>query len=469
MAKQYGKHGVAQKTHPLRIVIGSFAVICLVVGGVVAMRVFSSQSRTPEPAEKQATTKAPALAEVHFEPTLEAKATLERKAAEAAMPEEPVEVEEPAPTVEPATVNVMMVGDVLMHDELVDSGLQADGSYNFGFLFDHITDELAAADIKMLNQETVMGEPERGYHYYMGAGGPIMNTPTALADTEAEYGFNVILKATNHTLDLHYSGLSHELDYWKSAHPEIPVLGVDNPNLAKQDDSQDWVDNVYVGEYNGMKVGILNYTFWSNETVDYETDYMYLSFLDENKIREDVQKARDAGAEMLIACPHWGIEYDTVPENSANEMNYSRLFCELGVDVILGSHPHILQPVRILQNEEGHKTVCFYSMGNFVAAGGMPTRALVGGVARVTLQRTEDGTYSVSAASLAPTVICYTVGPHMSAWPIDEWTYELAAEGARPDLTPDFAYAFCSEVLGDGFSHETGEFTLDMNTEPTMV
>ncbi|MBR3326530.1 MAG: CapA family protein [Atopobiaceae bacterium] len=365
--------------------------------------------------------------------------------------------------VSPATIDAMMIGDVLMHDELVDSGYQQDGGYWFGFLFDHIRSYIDEADLRMLNQETVMGEPERGYHLTVGEVGPVMNTPTALADTEVDYGFNLILKSTNHVLDLGHSGLAHELDYWKDAHPNMPVVGVSNPHAESRDDSQNYVDNVYIYEHDGLKVGILNYTYDTNNHYDWDLDAQYVSYLSEDKIRDDVQKARDAGAEMLIACPHWGIQYDTTP--SHEEYTYAKLFCDLGVDVIFGCHPHILQPVVMLRNAEGHKTVCFYSMGNFVAAGGMETDTLVGGVARVTLQRDKNGTCSVSAASLVPTVCCYTVGPNMSAWPITEWTYDLAAQSVRSNLTPDHAYAFCSEVLGDGFDPNTGVFTLNMDDE----
>ncbi len=360
----------------------------------------------------------------------------------------------------------MMIGDVLMHDEIIDSGVQSDGSYNFDFVYDNIKEYIDAADWRILNQETVMGDPSIGYHLTMGAAGPKMNTPTALADTEARFGFNTILKATNHTLDLGYNGLGHELDYWKSTYPNIPVVGVSNPN-DPDDKSRDYVNNVYIFEKDGFKVGILNYTWATNENFDATTDATYVSYMSEDKIRADVEKARAAGAEMLVACPHWGIEYDTQP--SEEELTYSKLFCELGVDLILGAHPHILQPVEVLQNAEGHKTVCFYSLGNYVAASLMDANSLIGGIARATLNRAEDGTYSVSAASLVPVVICHTYGPNMTAFPITKWTNDLAAQGTRPQLTPDFANSFCADVLGQGYDAASGTFTLDVNGKARTV
>ncbi|MDO4537360.1 MAG: CapA family protein [Coriobacteriales bacterium] len=389
----------------------------------------------------------------------------ERSAAEQASSSTEQSTQSPRSTT-PATINLIMVGDVLMHDELVSSGETGNG-YNFDFLFEHTAPYYGDSDLRILNQETVMGEPERGYLLTMGALGPIMNTPTALADSEVRYGFNTILKATNHTLDCGYSGLAHELDYWTSTYPNVQVIGVNNPNDLGTNSPRNYVDNVYIYEKDGFKVGILNYTWATNESVDYSTDEQVISYMSKDKVREDVEKARAAGAEMLIACPHWGIEYDTTP--SEEEMTYSKLFTELGVDLILGSHPHILQRVEILKNSEGHKTLCYYSMGNYVAASLMDEDSLIGGVARVSLSRDANGSYSITSADLVPTVICHTYGPNMTAWPLSEYTDALAASSNRPNLTPAYAYDFCENVLGSGFNSSTGIYTVDLDAEPRLV
>ena len=459
MATQQGRHAAPRPRHTLRTVLACVAVVCVLAAGLAGVYVYSHAQGSSQPAEPRTGNQS--------SPTTSKPADSQAVAGSATTPTPESDQQEPTPANDPTTVEVMMIGDVLMHDELVTSGLQEDGSYDFHFLFDHIHPYIDAANVRILNQETVMGEPERGYSLRMGDAGPIMNTPTALADTEANLGFNVILKATNHTYDLGYSGLGHELDYWGAAHPTIPVIGVNNPNAAQDDDSQNWVDNVYVGDFNGMRIGFLNYTWATNENIDAETDPLYISYLSDDKVRADVEKARAAGAEMLIACPHWGIEYDTTP--SEEEMHYSQLFCELGVDVIFGCHPHVLQPVELLQNAEGHKTVCFYSMSDFVCAGLMQTNALMGGVARTTLERAADGTCSVSAASIVPTVICYTTGSHMSAYPLTEWTEELAAESYRSELTPDYARAFFGEVFGNTYNDDESLVTLNVDGEARTV
>ncbi|MDO4797793.1 MAG: CapA family protein [Coriobacteriales bacterium] len=445
-------------------ILGILGVIALVAVGIVGTRLLTSPQPKTVKAEWQTSV---AVNDVPADKLADANVTVEQKSA--ATDDKDADAskkKEAAKEVKPATIEVMMIGDVLMHDELVNSGNLGNGSYDFGFLFEHIQSYIDEADLRILNQETVMGEPELGYGYRPGAVGPIFNTPTALADTEVDIGFNAILKAANHVYDVGYSGLAHELDYWRQTYPQIPILGVDNPG-SNNDGSQDLVHNVYVYEHDGMKVGILNYTWATNENPNPDTDADFVSYLSEEKIHDDVTKAREAGAEMIIACPHWGREYTT--ETSEEENRYAKIFCDEGVDVIFGAHPHILQPVELLQNEDGHKMVCFYSTGNFVAAGGMETNSLIGGIARCTLERKKDGTYQVSAASLVPTVICYTVGPNMSAWPISEWTNELAAQSYRSNCTPAYATTFCQEVLGEGYDAEAGVFTLDVSGEGIPV
>jgi hypothetical protein len=123
----------------------------------------------------------------------------------------------------------------------------------------------------------------------------------------------------------------------------------------------------------------------------------------------------------------------------------------------------MLQPVELLHNAEGHRTVCFYSVGTFLTATDAPTESFIGGIARVTLTRDKDGTCGVAAANLVPTVTCRTVGPNMGAYQLKDWTYELADESSVPFLTPDYAHAFCAQLLGHGFDDASGRYVVDLS------
>ena len=160
---------------------------------------------------------------------------------------EQLQTEEP----EPEELQIVMVGDVLMHTRIVDSGLQEDGSYNFDHLFANVKDIISEADMAIVNQETIMGGKEFGYTGY-----PSFNSPYALADAEAKAGFDVILHATNHTLDRGSKATLNCLNYWDTTYPEIAVVGINK--------SQEQRDNIYIYEENGMKIAVLNYTYGTN-------------------------------------------------------------------------------------------------------------------------------------------------------------------------------------------------------------
>ena len=255
------------------------------------------------------------------------------------------------------------------------------------------------------------------------------------------------------------------MDYWKANYPNVPVLGVNNPTAPETDKSQDYVNNIYVYEKDGFKIAFLNHTYDTNEHPDVERDYQLCSYMTEDKVRADVQKARDLGVDLIVACPHWGQQYTT--ETSEEENTFSKLYTDLGVDLIFGCHPHILQRCEMLRNAQGHRTLCFYSMGNYVASL-MSPECLIGGIARATFVKEADGTAHVTAASLVPTVICNTYGPNMTAFPIMDFSPEIAAQNSS-GMTQEGAHAFCAEVFGPNYNPTTGIYTQDMNDQGRLV
>ena len=357
------------------------------------------------------------------------------------------------------TINAMMIGDVLMHTEVVDSGRQSDGTYNYDHLFEHIKEDVNEADIRILNQETNLVTEDYGYGMVENIYGPTFGTPQSLADSENKYGFNVILKATNHTYDMGYDGLACELDYWKEHFPKIPVIGVNNPKAASDDKTQDYVNNVYVYEKDGFKVAIINHTFWSNAPGG-DDDHAHMNFLEEDKIREDVKRAKEAHADMIIACPHWGAEFETTPNDE--EVKYAQFFADEGVDVIFGGHPHILQPAKVLEGKNGHKCVCYYSAGNYVAANAMGGTLLVGGLNKVQLVKEADGKCRVKSAKMVPLVIHRATGTDMTTYRLADYTDELAATSQMPNITPAFVTDFVANLFGEGYDSDTSTYTLPM-------
>jgi len=315
-------------------------------------------------------------------------------------------------------MNALMIGDISLQDDVVASARKDDGTYEFGFVFDHVADQVEGCDLSIVNQESTPGQTKKSTNN---------DIASALAQEEGKRGFGIV---------------------------------------AKPDDS------AYLFERNGLKVGVLTYATLDDElgkpstkdkasTQKDEEDQNAIALPYEQLIRADIAKVRDTGAEMIVVCPRWGNDYDTTPSEA--ERAYAQLFCDLGVDVVFGCHPQVLQPVELLQNANGHKTACFYSVGAFVPANSTRTETCIGGIARVSLARDDNGQCTVDAASLTPTVICRTAkGHHKGVYPMSDWTYKLARQSEMPYLTPDYVTAYCKRLLGPGFDSDAGVYTLDL-------
>lgn len=149
-------------------------------------------------------------------------------------------------------VTLIMVGDVLLHTPVAKSGVQRNGSYDFTALFANVKDEIAAADLALVNQEVIIGGAALGVTGY-----PSFNAPYELGDALVEAGFDVVLHATNHTLDKGKKGVTNCLSFWAEQYPQITVLGI-NESQEAQD------HNIFVYEQEGIRIAVLNYTYGTN-------------------------------------------------------------------------------------------------------------------------------------------------------------------------------------------------------------
>ena len=367
-------------------------------------------------------------------------------------------------------IKLLMVGDILFHYQVRQSGLQSDGTRNYDHVFANFQSELADKDIKVVNQETPLGGAELknfvgdapdGYGSY-----PTFNGPQEMGDAEAKAGFNVILKATNHALDADYEGLSSELEFWEGEHPDVKVIGAVNPTS-----STDSVDDVYVFEKDGFKVALLNYTFGLNGMPDSKG---VMSMLEEEHIQDTMEEAQKK-ADMIVVFPHWGEEYETTP--NAEQRAWAKLFVQEGADVIIGNHPHVMQPVEVFANEDGDPVPCFWSTGNFVSTS-PEDKSLLGGVPELTLHKDADGNCSITSAEMKVVVTHLGLGDDMTVYPLSEWTDALASTNKlntemNPDtdnstLTPAWAAEFCTEVLGSDYDTKTATLVVDLSDTTSL-
>ena len=326
----------------------------------------------------------------------------------------------------------MMIGDMLMHEGVVKSGLMDDGTYNFDHLYTNIAKDISSADIKIVNQETILGGSDFAYTGY-----PTFNSPWALGDAEVKAGFNIILHATNHTLDKGLKGVENCLSFWKTYHPDTTVLGI---NETEED-----YENIYVYEKEGFKIAFLNYTYGTNGIPIPDSKPYIVNMLDKDKITADVTKAKQL-ADMVIVLPHWGTEYVYTPDSNQNY--WTQLFLSLGVDVVIGTHPHVLEPVEVVSDTKGHEMLVYYSLGNFVSNQDQKPR-MIGGMAKMTLVKDETGCY-VKNYNLTPVITQKLFGQKaITTYKLSDYTESLASGNAiRNDSgCSDFSLSWCSPLL----------------------
>ena len=348
----------------------------------------------------------------------------------------PTPTPSPTPTPVPAAkVTLMAVGDDLVHDSVISSGKRSNGTYNYDHLFTNILGDIKKADIAVINQETVLGGKELRYSGY-----PRFNSPQEVGDAIVKAGFNVVLHATNHAMDKGEQGMQNSLDYWKKQ-KGITVLGAN--------DTEEDYNTVKVVEVNGIKIAMLNYTYSLNGlSLPKNRPYM-VNLLDEDKIRQDVAKAKEE-ADFVIVFPHWGTEYVYTP--SSSQKRWTKLFLETGVDLVIGTHPHVLENIEWFEGEDGHKMLVYYSLGNYVSGQDAVPRML-GGMANVTIERKEGGEVSISKASITPLVTQFERDyGNLEVIKLSDYTDNLASKHRLRGMSVSKLQRLARQILGDWYT-----------------
>lgn len=383
----------------------------------------------------------------------------------------------PTPTPFPEyDISLMMVGDNLMHMGIVYSGLQQDGTYNYSALYEDISEQLQAADIKIINQETILGGNDLGFSGY-----PNFNSPSEVGDAIAAADFNVVLHASNHAADQKIQGLEHCASFWQERHPEVMMLGIQGTEESNEtfagsahafgDRTADWYTDERGIGYMTVKditFAILNYTYGPNMEVipssiqghlnilcDYNRQNGQLDFTTLNpQVLEDISAARKQ-ADIVVVCPHWGTEYSTTP--SSYQEKFALQMAEAGADLIIGTHPHVVQPVEWIQAENGNRTLCFYSLGNYVSTQ-KEGICMLEAMAWVTFHVDEYGISIAQDQSGAIPLVCqYTSGPvrFEGVYLLQNYTQEQAARhGIRSyggvNLSLDDLLQWSAKIFNNG-------------------
>ncbi len=252
------------------------------------------------------------------------------------------------------TFTLTAIGDVMCHNTQYMDAYDSDtGTYDFSYVFDNISSYTKTADICIGNLETSFAGEDRGYSNY-----PTFNSPDSLADSLKSIGVDVLSTAGNHALDMGFSGLSRTIDVLDKA--DIFHLGT----YKTQEDQ----DKVLIKYVKGVKIAFIDYTYGTNGISVPSDKKFCINLIDKDLIKKHIETAKNQNADMIVACMHWGTEYQT-KQNSEQEELADFLF-QNGVNVIIGNHPHVIQPMekRTVTLEDGSTRDGFvvYALGNFI-------------------------------------------------------------------------------------------------------
>ena len=250
----------------------------------------------------------------------------------------------------PDSISIYFAGDMMQHKAQLDAALQPDGTYNYNGCFTQVTPEIEAADIAVCNFETTLGgAPYTGY--------PQFCSPDEYAEAIRDAGFDIFLTANNHCMDTRTRGLVRTLDVLDS-------LGVAHIGTYRNQAERDSL-YPYIIEHVNIRIALLNYTYDTNGIPVAKP--CIVNLIDTTVIKKDIIRARELNADCIIACMHWGTEYMTEPDKDQKKLE-DWLYAH-GVDHIIGSHPHVVQPVRTLSDYRNrpirHLTV--WSLGNYIS------------------------------------------------------------------------------------------------------
>lgn len=317
-----------------------------------------------------------------------------------------------AETPQVSTASIVAVGDNYYQDQLLQSGQSESGTWNYDSVYTHVQSQIQAADLAMVSQDSVFTSSHDSVSTYPFA------VPTEIGDALVNAGFDVVASASDTINDFGSEMIDQTLNYWSSSHPDISLLGIHG--------SQEDADTVKVVEVNGIRIALLNYTFGLDTALESGQEYR-VDVFDRDKISAAIQNAQEE-SDCIIFFAHWGDENETTPSEYQNQ--WAAFLMQQGVDVVIGSHPHVLQPYGRMSDEQGNEMVIFYSLGNFVT-GQETFDTLLEGMAQFTIQKTvQNGETSIEilSPSITPLVMHYSYdsgeyGPYL----LSEYNDEIGA------------------------------------------
>lgn len=347
--------------------------------------------------------------------------------------EETQSAQQPDAAKAPVTLHMLSVGDNLIHDGIYEQAQKRAGGsgYDFSFAYKRIADTVGAADIATINQETPIAQS------YSPSGYPLFNSPKEVGNEIVKIGFDIINLANNHMIDKGAKGLAETIDFWDAQASVVRTGAYKN--------TEDLTRVEYI-EKDGIKIGLVGVTQYTNGlSLPNGSELKIIYSADEDIIESKIKEAK-AACDMVLVNVHWGNEYTTTPVEGQRSL--AKKMAAWGADVIIGHHPHVIEPVEWIENDDGTRTLCAYSLGNFISQQNTAAR-VIGGVLHYDVTKDfASGKVTVSNVVFEPIVTHYVRGSHdVQIYPLSQYTDKLAKAQASRIKQSDFSTAYIREFV----------------------
>jgi poly-gamma-glutamate synthesis protein (capsule biosynthesis protein) len=248
------------------------------------------------------------------------------------------------------SAKLVAIGDILLHQPVYKDAATPEGTYDFSPMFTQVKPLLESADIAVANQETMIGGKELGLSSY-----PLFNSPFEIGDALKDAGIDIVTLANNHTMDKGEQAIQNALSYWSQI--QMPYTGA----FQSFEDREE----IRMLTKNDITFSFLAYSYGTNGMPVPEDKPYLINLIDLPLIQQDVRKAKGQ-SDVVVVSMHWGNEYESLP--STSQLELARELSNMGVDIIIGHHPHVLQPMDWIERPNGSKTFVMYSLGNFLSS-----------------------------------------------------------------------------------------------------
>ena len=368
------------------------------------------------------------------------------KVNESAVPAAAETTQTTQPPKQEVSVNFISAGDNLIHDGIYKQAAKragGTGAYDFSYCYENVAEIVSKADVATINQETVIAKS------FDPSGYPTFNSPHEVGDEIVKIGFDVINLANNHMLDKGAKGMRENVEYWDSQ------TSVTHTGSYKNEEDVNRVEYI---ESNGMKIGLVGITQYTNGLYLPKDSELRIIYSDnEELIQKKITEAKKE-CDIVLVNVHWGIEYQTSPNDDQRAL--AKKMSDWGADVIIGHHPHVLEPIEFIERDDGSRTLVVYSLGNFISQQNKPSR-VIGGMVQYTVTKDKtSGRVTVSNVKFVPTITHYVQGvDDVKIYLLSQYTDALAAKQRNrlgsQKFSLDYINSFLSDVIDSQF-YDTG-------------